>query len=165
VPCPYGFYTLTGVSPHDTPKITTLPGPWVPRIGVLTQRRTGGRVDAELDTLATALYVRTDDLLKLYPEQVPYRPQVGIAPQISDAEIITLSVMQALLGHSSEARWLRQATAHLKHLFPYLPQQPGYNKRLRKLAGAVNWLIGMLGRDTSVWTDDVWVVDSTPVEC
>jgi len=122
-------------------------------------------VDAELDTLATALYVRTDDLLKLYPEQVPYRPQVGIAPQISDAEIITLSVMQALLGHSSEARWLRQATAHLKHLFPYLPQQPGYNKRLRKLAGAVNWLIGMLGRDTSVWTDDVWVVDSTPVEC
>jgi len=122
-------------------------------------------VDADLDTLATALYVRTDDLLKLYPEQVPYRPQVGIAPQISDAEIITLSVLQALLGHSSEARWLRHATAHLKHLFPYLPQQPGYNKRLRKLAGTVNWLIGMLGRDTSVWTDDVWVVDSTPVEC
>ncbi len=122
-------------------------------------------MDADLDTVATALYVRTDDLLKLYPEQVPYRPQVGIAPQISDAEIITLSVLQALLGHSSEARWLRHATAHLKHLFPYLPQQPGYNKRLRKLAGTVNWLIGMLGRDTSVWTDDVWVVDSTPVEC
>ena len=73
--------------------------------------------------------------------------------------------MQALLGYSSEARWLRHATAHLKHLFPYLPEQPGYNKRLRKLAGTVNWLIGMLGRDTSVWTDDVWVVDSTPVEC
>ncbi len=54
---------------------------------------------------------------------------------------------------------------YLRHLFPYLPQQPGYNKRLRKLAGTVNWLIGMLGRDTSVWTDDVWVVDSTPVEC
>ena len=49
--------------------------------------------------------------------------------------------------------------------FRYLPQQPGYNKRLRKLAGTVNWLIGMLARDTSVWTDDVWVVDSTPVEC
>ena len=29
----------------------------------------------------------------------------------------------------------------------------------------MNWLIGMLARDTSVWTDDVWVVDSTPVEC
>ena len=29
----------------------------------------------------------------------------------------------------------------------------------------MNWLIGVLARDTSVWTDDVWVVDSTPVEC
>jgi len=122
-------------------------------------------VDADLDTLATALYARTDDLLKSYPEQVPYRPDVGIVPQISDAEIITLAVMQALLGHVSEARWLRHATVHLRHLFPYLPQQPGYNKRLRKLARTLNWLIGMLGRDTSLWTDDVWVVDSTPVEC
>jgi len=122
-------------------------------------------VDADLDTLATALYARTDDLLKSHPERVPYRPEVGIVPQISDAEVITLSVMQALLGHTSEARWLRHARAHLDHLFPYLPLQPGYNKRLRKLAGTVNWLITMLGRDTSMWTDDVWVVDSTPVEC
>jgi len=122
-------------------------------------------VDADLDTLATALYARTDDLLKSHPKRVPYRPEVGLAPQISDAEIITLAVMQALLGHTSEARWLRHAAAHLKHLFPYLPQQAGYNKRLRKLAGTLNWLIGMLGRDTSLWTDDVWVVDSTPVEC
>ena len=122
-------------------------------------------MDADLDTLATALYARTDDLLKSHPERLPYRPEVGIAPQITDAEIITLSVMQALLGHTSEARWLRHATAHLRHLFPYLPQQPGYNKRLRKLAGTLNWLVGMLGRDTSLWTDDVWVVDSTPVEC
>ena len=29
----------------------------------------------------------------------------------------------------------------------------------------MNWLLGALARDTSVWTDDVWVVDSTPVEC
>ncbi len=122
-------------------------------------------MDADLDTLATALYARTDDLLKSYPEQLPYRPAVGIDPQITDAEIITLSVMQALLGYTSGARWLRHAKAHLGHLFPYLPQQPGYNKRLRKLAGTLNWLIGMLGRDTSVWTDDVWVVDSTPIEC
>lgn len=122
-------------------------------------------MDADLDTLATALYARTDDLLKGHPEQVPYRPQVGFAPQIGDAEIITLAVMQALLGHTNETRWLRHARAHLTHLFPYLPKQPGYNKRLRKLAGTLNWLIGMLGRDTSVWTDDVWVVDSTPVEC
>jgi len=122
-------------------------------------------VDADLDTLATALYARTDDLLKSHPERVPSRPRVGIEPRISDAELVTMAVMQALLGFTSEARWLRHANAHLRHLFPYLPQQPGYNKRLRRLAGTLNWLTGMLARDTSVWTDDVWVVDSTPVEC
>jgi len=31
-------------------------------------------VDADLDTLAIALYVRTDDVLKAAPEQVPWRP-------------------------------------------------------------------------------------------
>ncbi len=122
-------------------------------------------MDADLDTLATALYARTDDLLKSHPERVPSRPRVGIAPRISDAELVTMAVMQALLGFASEARWLRHASAHLRHLFPYLPQQPGYNKRLRRLAPTLNWLTGMLARDTSVWTDDVWVVDSTPVEC
>jgi len=122
-------------------------------------------VDADLDTLATALSVRADDLLKSFPERVPWRPAIGIAPRICDAELVTLSVMQALLGHTSEARWLRFASEHLRHLFPYLPQQPGYNKRLRQLGATLNWLIGALARDTSVWTDDVWVVDSTPVEC
>src|SRR5665811_533872 len=122
-------------------------------------------VDADLDTLATALYVRTDDLLKDNPHRIPWRPKVGITPVISDAEMVTLSVMQALLGYTSEARWLRFAGEHLRHLFPYLPKQPGYNKRLRRLAATLNWLLGALARDTSVWTDDVWVVDSTPVEC
>src|SRR5215467_5116369 len=37
--------------------------------------------------------------------------------------------------------------------------------RLRKLASATCWLTGALAPDTALWTDDVWVVDSTPVEC
>ncbi len=122
-------------------------------------------MDADLDTLATALYARADDLLKSCPERCPSRPVVGIAPRIGDAELVTLAVLQALLGFTSEARWLRFARARLRHLFPYLPQQPGYNKRLRRLAEAMNWLISVLAADTSLWTDDVWVVDSTPVEC
>jgi hypothetical protein len=122
-------------------------------------------VDADLDTLATALYARTDDLLKAAPDHAPWRPAIGICPRISDAELVTLAVMQALLGFVSEARWLRYAHKSLRPLFPYLPGQSGYNKRLRKLAGTMVWLIAVLARDTALWTDDVWVVDSTPVEC
>jgi hypothetical protein len=118
-----------------------------------------------MDTLATALYVRTDDLLKGSPQLAPWRPAVGTVPRLSDAELVTLAVMQALAGFTSEARWLRHARAHLGHLFPYLPRQPGYNKRLRAAAALLRHCIRVLAADTSVWTDDVWVVDSTPVEC
>ena len=76
-----------------------------------------------------------------------------------------MAVLQALLGFTSEARWLRFADQQLHPLFPYLPQQPGYNKRLRRLAGTVTWLIRTLAVDTSLWADDVWVIDSTPIEC
>ena len=122
-------------------------------------------MDADLDTLATALYARTDDLLKAAPERQPWRPAIGITPRISDAELVTLAVLQALLGFTSEARWLRFAGEQLRGLFPYLPGQPGYNKRLRRLSGTLTWLIRALATDTSIWADDVWVVDSTPIEC
>jgi hypothetical protein len=122
-------------------------------------------VDADLDTLATALYVTTDDLLKAHPERVPARPRVGFDPGITDAELLTLAVMQALLGYPSEHRWLRYAHTHLRGMFPALPLQPGYNKRLRKLAGTMTWLTGVLAAATSIATDEVLVVDSTPVEC
>jgi Transposase DDE domain len=122
-------------------------------------------VTNDIDTLATALYVRTDDLLKQYPDLAPWRPAIGLQPQLTDAELVTLAVMQALLGYPSEARWIRHAHAHLGHLFGYLPGQSGYNRRLRAAAGLIATMIRLLAADTSLWTDDVWVVDSTPVEC
>jgi hypothetical protein len=122
-------------------------------------------VKTDLDTLATALYVKTDDLLKESPQLAPSRPGAGIGPKLGDAELVTLAVMQALLGFASEARWVRYARAHLRHLFPYLPQQPGYNKRLRAAAPLIRHCIRVLAADTTCWADDVWVVDSTPVEC
>jgi hypothetical protein len=122
-------------------------------------------VDATLDTLSTALYVKIDDLLKGAPHLAPWRPAVGITPKLTDAELVTLAVLQALLGFCSEARWLRYAHAHLGQLFPYLPQQSGYNKRLRAAANLLRQVIGVLAADTSWWTDEVWVADSTQVEC
>jgi hypothetical protein len=122
-------------------------------------------VDADLDTLATALYVHVDDTLKDHPELWPWRPRVGIAPRLSDAELLTLAVLQVLLGFDEEARWLRYAGEHLRHLFPYLPGQAGYNRRLRKSATQLQALIRALAQDTDLWADDVRLIDSTPVEC
>jgi Transposase DDE domain len=90
---------------------------------------------------------------------------VGIEPRLSDAELVTVAVLQALLGFSSETRWLRHARKHLQEWFPYLPNQSGYNKRLRRAAGLIAAFIRVLAADTANWNDDIWLIDSTPVEC
>ena len=77
-------------------------------------------MDADLDTLAVALYARIDDTLKDRPELAPWRPKVGIAPKLSDAELLTLAVMQVLLGHANETGWLRYAGDHLSPSVPLL---------------------------------------------
>ena len=64
-------------------------------------------MDADLDTLATGRYVTSDDFLADNPQYRPWRPRVGLAPRLTDAELVTLVVLQALLGFTSEARFLR----------------------------------------------------------
>ncbi|MDW3218945.1 MAG: IS982 family transposase [Acidimicrobiales bacterium] len=122
-------------------------------------------MNPELDTLATRLYVTIDDLLIDHPEWAPERPTVGIAPKLSDAELITLAVIQALLGFTSEARFIRHARAHLTPWFTYLPDRPGYNKRLRHAGQLFQHVIAALTNACPSATDDLWLVDSTPVEC
>jgi hypothetical protein len=122
-------------------------------------------VTNDVDTLATALYAATDDMLKEHPDLAPWRPPAGTTPRLSDAELVTLATMQAVPGCTSEARWLRHTRVRLRRLFPRLPQQPGCSKRLREAAGLIRSVNRILATVTSVRSDDVWVVDSTLVEC
>ncbi|MFG3405507.1 transposase [Streptomyces sp. NPDC048142] len=119
----------------------------------------------DLNALATALYVRIDDTLQASPELAPWRPAVGIAPTLSDSALRTLAVMSALLGYTSERRWLRRVAADCRGMFPYVPDQSGHNKRLRAASSLLTRMIRILAADTTLWSDDVWGVYSTPVGC
>jgi Transposase DDE domain len=118
----------------------------------------GGRVTADLDTLLTALYVLADDLL-------PRRPRARRNPKITDAELVCLAVAQVMLDCPSEHRFLRFAMVRLGHLFPYLPKQPGYNKRIRALAPQIARLLNAIAFRSPSWCDNVRLLDSTPVPC
>ena len=122
-------------------------------------------MENDIETLAIALYVKIDDMLKKWPDLAPARPEGSIPPTVSDAELLTMAVMSALLGFTSERRWLRYVTKNLAGMFPRRIGQSGYNKRIRKAFWLFIRVIRMLAMDTALWSDDVWVVDSTPVEC
>lgn len=113
---------------------------------------------ADLDTLLTAIYVLLDDFL-------PDREGPGRPPKITDAELITLAVAQAFLGVTNDRQFLGFAIWRLGHLFPYLPKQPGYNKRLRALAPQICLVINQLARISPSFCDRLRLLDSTPVPC
>lgn len=111
-----------------------------------------------LDTLLIGLYVLADDLLQ--PRTGRGRP-----PRISDAELICLAVAQVLLDCPGDRRFLAWARYRLGHLFPYLPKQPGYDKRLRALIPQIVRLLNVIVFESSSICDRLWLVDGTPVPC
>ena len=113
---------------------------------------------ADLDTLLIALYVLADEIL-------PRRPRARRRPKITDAELVCLAVAQILLDIPSERRFLRFAICRLGHLFPYLPKQPGYNKRMRALAPQIVRLLNAIAYLSPSWCDGIRLLDSTPVPC
>jgi transposase len=112
---------------------------------------------ADLDTLCTAVYCTADDLL-------PEKPGNG-RRRVTDAEVATLCVAQAIMGIPSDRRFLAVARKRLCHLFPELPKQPGFHKRRARLAEAIELLIGVFAAESPGFHDDLLLVDSTPVEC
>lgn len=118
-------------------------------------------VSKELNTLLTALYVLIDDHV------APSRTGRGRRPELSDAELITLAVAQVLLGYDSEHRWVRhiRSSPQWQGMFPYLPNQSGYHKRLKNAHPLVCQAILLIAEQAPSWFDDVWMTDATPVPC
>lgn len=114
-------------------------------------------MDADLDLLLTTVFVTADDLL---PERTK-----NAARRVTDAEVVTLCVAQAIMGIPSDRRFLAVAGTRLRHLFPDLPQQSGYFKRRRRLAETLEWLMGVFASQSPGFHDDLLLIDSTPVEC
>jgi len=114
-------------------------------------------MDADLDTLCIAVYCTADDLL-------PAR-RANARRIVSDAELVTLAVAQAIMGIPSDRRFLAAAARQLGHLFPRRPGQAGYHKRRRALAETIEWLIGVFADQSPGGSDDLLLIDSTPVEC
>src|SRR3954471_6239372 len=140
---------------------------WPGGVSVHREKGGGGQdrgVSNDLNTLLTALYVELDDrVLPRLGWSRAHRP--GRKPALTDAELLCLAVAQQLLGVASERHWIRYARTHLAGMFPQLPGQSGYGKRLRAAGPLIAAVITELARDTDSWHDLLRLVDSTPLPC
>jgi transposase len=112
---------------------------------------------ADLDLLLTAVFATADDLL---PERAR-----NVRRTVTDAEVVTLAVAQAMMDISSDRDFLAAARTRLSHLFPRLPAQPGYWKRRQRCTETIDWLIAMFAQDSPGHHDSMVLIDSTAVEC
>jgi hypothetical protein len=112
---------------------------------------------ADLDLLCVSVYCTADELLPARTGNARRR--------LTDAEIVTLCVAQVLMGIPSDRRFLRAARRQLGHLFPLLPSQDALHKRRARLADSIEWLIGVFAAQSPGATDELLLLDSTPVEC
>jgi hypothetical protein len=118
-------------------------------------------VTKDLNTLLTSLYVLVDDHV------VPPRVGRGRRPELTDSELICLAVAQMLLGYHRERRWVRHVRAdpELLGMFPRMPTQSAYHKRLKTVQPLLSKAILVLAACCPSWFDDLWITDATPVPC
>ncbi len=121
-------------------------------------------MNTELNTLLITLYVHLDDrILPAIGFTRNHSP--GRKPALNDVELLCLLVAQHLLGIASDRKWIRHARTHLKDLFPNLPGQSGWGKRVRQATGLLSAVITELARDTPSWNEVTRLIDSTPLPC
>lgn len=112
---------------------------------------------ADLDLLLTAVFCTADDLL---PEG-----KKNARRSLTDAEVVTLCVAQAIMGETSDERFVRIAARRLRHLFPALTRRSGFHRRRDRLADVIEALVDVFASRSPGYHDDLLLVDSTPVEC
>ncbi|GGQ21224.1 hypothetical protein GCM10010249_44860 [Streptomyces roseolilacinus] len=100
-----------------------------------------------LAALPTALYVEIDD-------GIGGTRRLGRPPQPADSEPLRPAVAQAPLGFTSEPRWLRFVDSRSGETFPYAPEQPGWNERLRAASSLVEKTVRLPAADPDFRFDD-----------
>src|SRR3989442_13686218 len=111
---------------------------------------------ADLDLLLISIYCRHRALLP--------RGKGNARRALTDAEVVTLCVAQAMMGIPSDQRFIQTAGKRLAHLFPRLTKRSGFHKRGARLADTIEALIAQFPRDSPGFHDDLVSVDSTPAE-
>ena len=106
---------------------------------------------ADLETLVIAGYY----FASLLP--VPAGP--GRPAHVTDAELVALAVGQAVMGICSDRQFLGLVPKVLPGLFPKLPSQSQYNRRLRALTPQLVWVQQRLS--ALLASDELRIADGT----
>ena len=110
----------------------------------------------------TILFVTVDDFLQHHPHLSGWRRSPNAKPAFTDAEVLTIGLMQSCLGVATLKRAYQIIAANFRPCFPRLPSYGQWLARLHALAPIVGKLIQHV-LPTAVAGSALYVLDSKPI--
>jgi Transposase DDE domain len=115
-----------------------------------------------VDYQMTCVFCQADDFFKSNPKLTQWRNSNNDQPEFTDAEVITIALMQPIFGVSNLKRAYLLTKSFFSKAFPKLPSYAQFLARLHALAP----FIGMLTMNIALKTKgegNVYLMDSKPI--
>jgi len=96
---------------------------------------------SSIEDQLTAIYCFVDDFLKAHPSLASWRRSPNDEPAFTDAEVITLGLVQGCLGVATLKKTYHLIAANFGAAFPHLCSYGQWVARLHALTGIVGYLI------------------------
>ena len=110
----------------------------------------------------TAVYVFVDDYCQAHPKATQWRRAHNDHPEFTDAEVLTVALLQGCLGCATLKQAYRFAAANLADAFPHLPGYGQWLARLHALSGVVGQLLQEAGTRAPLG-ERFYILDSKPI--
>jgi transposase len=110
----------------------------------------------------TTLYVCIDDFFQAHPRATQWRRSPHQHPTFSDAEVLTVALLQGCLGVATLKHAHRYAATNLRAAFPHLPSYQQWLARLHALSGVVGQFLQSVG-ERAAGSSHAYLLDSKPI--
>jgi hypothetical protein len=110
----------------------------------------------------TEIYVFVDDFLKAHPRRAQWRRSHNAAPRLTDAEVITIALLQGSFGCATLKRAYLLVAANWRRAFPALCSYKQWLNRLHALTSLVGQLVEA-ARRSAEQQPTLYLLDAKPI--
>jgi hypothetical protein len=110
----------------------------------------------------TAVYVFVDDYLQAHPAQTQWRRSPHHDPLFTDAEAISIGLLQGCLGVATLKQTYHFVAENHRCAFPALPSYAQWHARLQALSGVIGQLLQAAGARAALG-EPLYFLDSKPI--
>lgn len=120
-------------------------------------------MSSNIEEQATAIYVFVDDFLKAHPHLAHWRASNNHQPAFTDAEVLTIGLMQGCFGVATLRKTYDMVHDNLSAAFPELPTYKQWLRRLHQLSALSGHLMRAALSRTCLGPMRLYLLDSKPV--